>query len=121
MVMVVGEPVNSWGGGHALRPGASHAAARLANISTSLALGQESKPAAATVVSCECLVSPPPHLPGIPPIAAQESGGHRGVIESQGAKRFPQEPFVQRYRACIECGRRVMSQINRPESKTVRF
>src|SRR6266545_638598 len=121
MVMITGEPVNSWGGGHAARPGASRIAARLANISTLLTPGQESKPATATVVSCESLVSPSPRLSGNLPIAAQESRGHRGFIESQGAKRFPQKPFVQRYRACIECGRRVMSQINRPESKAVRF
>src|SRR5712671_6369812 len=77
MVMVTGEPVNSWGGGHAARPGASRTAARLANISTLLAPGQESKPATTTVVSCESLVSPPPRLSGNLPIAAQESRGHR--------------------------------------------
>src|SRR3954447_13283213 len=112
MVMVTGEPVNLWGGGHATGPGASRISARLANISTLLAPGQDSTAQRAIVVSCESLVSPPPRLSGNLPIAAQESRGHRGFIESQVAKRFPQKPFVQRYRACIECGRRVMSQIN---------
>src|ERR1700704_4997383 len=121
MVMVMGKPVNSWGGGHAARPGASRAAARLANISTLLWSGQESKPVTAAVVRCESPVSPARHLSSSPRLAAQESGGHRAVIESQGAKRIPQEPFVQRCRGCIECGRRVMSQINRPESNTQRF
>src|SRR5215470_16600340 len=116
MVMVIGEPVNSWGGGHALRPGASRTAAWPADISTLLLLGQESEPVAAAVVSCESPVSLPPHFSDSPQITAQESGG---VVASSGVKaRYasPQEPFVQRYRACIECGRRVMSQINRPES-----
>jgi hypothetical protein len=55
--MVIGEPVNSWGGGHAPRLGASRAAAWLANFSTSLLLGQESEPVAAAVVNCESPVS----------------------------------------------------------------
>src|SRR5438309_564373 len=121
MVTVIGQPVNSWGGGHASRPVASRAAARLANISTLLAPGQDSTAQRADLVNCESLVSPPPRLSSNRRIADQESRGHRGVIESQGASESPQEPFVQRCRAYIECGRRVMSQINRPESKTVRF
>jgi hypothetical protein len=56
-VMVMGQPVNSWGGGHAKRSGASRAAACLANISTLLLLGQESEPVTAAVVSCESPVS----------------------------------------------------------------
>src|SRR5712691_1308811 len=78
MVMVIGEPVNSWGGGHAARPGASRAAARLANISTLLAPGQDSTAQRAVVVSCESLVSPPWRLSSNRRIAAQESRGRRG-------------------------------------------
>src|SRR5438046_8376252 len=105
MVMVMGEPVNSWGGGHAPRPSASRTAACLANISTSLAPGQESTAERAVLVSCESSVSPPPHLFSNRRIAAQESRGHGGVIESQGTSESPQEPFVQRCRTCIEIGR----------------
>src|SRR5215813_10699025 len=114
MVMVMGEPVNSWGGGHAARPGASRAAAGPADISTLLLSGQKSKPVTAAVVNCESPVSPPPRLSNKLRTAARES---RVKTHSES----PQEPFVQRTRACIECGRQVMSQINRPESKTGRF
>src|SRR5437588_3271983 len=87
MVMVMGEPVNSWGGGHAERPVASRAAARLANISTLLAPGQESTLIRAAVVSCESPVSPPPHLSGNRRIAAQESRGHRGALRVKAQAR----------------------------------
>ena len=114
MVMVIGQPVNSWGGGHAGTPGASRAAGCLANISTLHLLGQESGPLAAAVVSCESPVSPSPTPLQQSANAACESG-------VKAERESPQEPFVQRTGACIECGRRVMSPINRPESKTVRF
>src|SRR5690242_15301380 len=102
MVIVIGEPVNSWGGGHARRPRASRAAVRLANISTSLLLGQESEPLAAAVVNCESPVSP-----SLAPLLLPANCGPR-IEGSSGVKAHresPQEPFVQSSCACIECGR----------------
>src|SRR5215510_8872048 len=97
MVMVRVEPVNSWGGGHAARPGASRAAAEAANISTPLRSGEESTAERAAVVNCESPVTPSPLASCEPPIAARESGV-KARIES------PQEPFLEHSPACIECG-----------------
>jgi hypothetical protein len=90
--MVIGEPVNPWGGGHARRPGASRAAVRLANISTSLRLGQESEPLAAAVVNCESSVSPSAHPSGNPAIAARESRVKR---EARVLKRLSYRVIVR--------------------------
>ena len=69
--MVKVEPVNSWGGGHAGRLGASRAGRELANISTLLGPGQESATAGTAVVSCESPVTPHP----APPLPIRELRG----------------------------------------------
>src|SRR5690348_14187438 len=98
MVMVRVEPVNSWGGGHVARPGASRAASRPANISTPLRSGEDSAAASAAVVNCESPVTPQSmRLPDVR-LGARESGVkmHIGI---------PPELFLLHSPACIECGR----------------
>src|SRR5215467_7746148 len=98
MVMVKVEPVNSWGGGHVARLGATRAAVGPANISTPLRSGQDSAAASAAVVNCESPVTPrSSRLPNLR-LAARESG----VKTRIGS---PPELFLQHSRACIECGR----------------
>jgi hypothetical protein len=72
--MVKVEPVNSWGGGHVARLGASRAASGPANISTPLRLGEDSAATSAAVVSCESAVTQEPDLARVMRLAARESG-----------------------------------------------
>jgi hypothetical protein len=71
--MVEVEPVNSWGGGHVARLGASRSASGPANISTRLRSGEDSAAASAAVVSCESAVTQESDLARVMRIVACES------------------------------------------------
>src|SRR5262245_65553878 len=108
MMMVIGEPVNSWGGGHAGTPGASRATGCLANISTSLLLGQESEPVAAAVVNCE---SPVSHRRR--PLQQSANSGVR--IASQGGTRESSRAFRTAF-LCVYRGWTTSHDANQPAS-----
>src|SRR5437870_4144879 len=100
MVMVRVEPVNSWGGGHAARPGASRANARLANISTSVGSGEDSTADRTAVVNCESPVTPPSRL-------ARESANCGPRIGSQDAQRDSSKAL----RTALACVYRVWTRL----------